>query len=213
MKWSLSSLGVFEKCHFKYKLQYIDKLPVPRGAAASRGVENHKLFEDRVKGDLAALPLEYNYYEGLCKEIIDKKGEAEYKVSFNRQWQPVEWNADDVWFRGILDVYVPAEVAWVIDWKTGKIYPDHDDQKHLYSTAILSQYDHVQRVRAEHVYVDLGKRREKTFDRAELLGMQKHWEVRAGFLELTPPEDMIPSPGMHCRWCPFSAKVGGPCRF
>lgn len=210
MKWSLSSLSVFERCQLKYKLQYIDQLPVPRGAAASRGVENHKIFEDRIKGVLSTLPLEYNYYEALVKEIIDKQGKAEYKVSFKKGWEPCGWNDPDVWYRGILDVYAPG---WVVDWKTGKIYPDHDDQKHLYSTAAMSQCSDLQRVRAEHVYIDLGKRREQTFDRANLPDMQKHWETRARFLELTAPEDMVPNPGMQCRWCPFSAKVGGPCRF
>lgn len=213
MKWSLSSLGVFEKCPLRYRLQYIDKLPVARSTAASRGVDNHKLFEDRVKGVLPTLPLEYNYYESLAKEVIDKKGQAEYKVSLNKDWQPCDWDAEDVWYRGILDVYVPGDAAWIIDWKTGKIYPDHDDQKHLYATAILSAHGDVRHVRTEHVYIDIGKRREARFSRDELPGMQKHWEARAKFLGLTDPADMVPNPGMHCRWCPFSAKAGGPCRF
>src|SRR5690606_32439199 len=187
MKWSLSSLSVFEKCQLKYKLQYIDKLPTPRGAAASRGVENHKIFEDRIAGTLPTLPVEYNYYEQLANEVIEKKGQPEYKVSFRKDWEPCTWNDPDVWYRGILDVLVPGPDAWIIDWKTGKIYPDHDDQKHLYATAVLSGHSDVRRVRAEHIYIDLGKRREKTFDRDELRGMQQHWEARAKFLDLTAP--------------------------
>lgn len=212
MKWSLSALGQFEKCQLKYKFKYIDKLPEPRGTAASRGVENHKVFEDVMLGK-RELPTEYNYYTQMLNELKTKETHPEYKISLTKDWEPCAWDDSSVWFRGILDLKVSGEPTVVIDWKTGKIYPDHDDQKSIYSLALFSENPDLQSVRAQHVYIDLGQTREKTFHRGEVHQLRKHWELRASFLDRTAPEDMIPNPGFHCRWCNFSAAKGGPCRF
>jgi hypothetical protein len=213
MKWSLSALGVFEKCQLQYRFRYIDKLLSQRGEAASRGVEKHKIFEDVMTGARPALPMEFSYYEGYIKELKAQQIFPEHKVALTRDWQPTTW--EDGWFRGILDVKVlkSESEAGVVDWKTGKIYADHDDQKSIYSLATFAEHPAVQRVRAVHVYIDLGQQREKVYDRSEMHGMRSKWESRVTFLERTDPQDMIPSPGYHCRYCPYSAKAGGPCRF
>jgi hypothetical protein len=213
VKWSLSALGQFEKCQLKYKFKYIDKLPEPRGAAANRGVDNHKIFEDVMLGK-QELPAEYSYYTQMLNDLKTKENFPECKISLTSDWTPTAWDAPDVWFRGILDLKVmEGSAATVVDWKTGKIYPDHDDQKSIYSLAVFSQHPEVQSVRAQHVYIDLGKTREKVFSRDQVPELRSHWNSRASFLARTGPEDMIPNPGYHCRWCNFSAAKGGPCRF
>ncbi len=214
MRWSLSALSLFEKCQLQYRFRYVDKLPSQRGEAASRGVEKHKIFEDAMKGERAALPMEYSYYEAYIKELKGVQAEPEYKIALTRDWTLTDWSSEGAWWRGVLDVLVHStSEGRVVDWKTGKIYPDHDDQKSIYSVAAFAAFPALQRVRAIHVYIDRGQQREKVYDRSEVHGMRKQWEARASFLERTAPEDMIPSPGFHCRYCPFSAKVGGPCRF
>jgi len=214
MKWSLSALGTFEKCQLQYRFRYIDKLPSQRGEAANRGVEKHKIFEDVMKGTLPELPSEYSYFNAMLKDLKTQENYAEHKISLKRDWTPCPWEDPEVWFRGILDLKVcSGNTASVYDWKTGRIYPDHDDQKSIYSLGVFAEEPAVQRVRAVHVYVDLGQQREKIYDRGEMHGMRKQWEIRASFLERTAPEDMIPNPGFHCRYCPYSAQKGGPCRF
>lgn len=214
MRWSLSSLGTFEKCQLKYKFQNIDKLPSPRGTAANRGVDVHKHIEDFISGKTQALPTEINYWTQTLTQLREQGATPEVRISLTREWSPTEWDAANVWVRGILDLRVTSESeGQVYDWKTGKIYPDHDDQKSLYSAMLLSSDPELQRVRATHVYIDLNQRREKVFARDDLPDLRKHWEVRASFLERTAPEDMIPSPGYHCRYCAFSKSKGGPCRF
>lgn len=209
MKWSLSALGLFEKCQLKYRFKYVDKLPEPRGTAASRGVDSHKIFEDVMLGK-RELPPEFNYYHQMLTELKTRENYPEHKIALARDWTPRDWEDPEVWYRGILDLKVGDTVY---DWKTGKIYPDHDDQKSIYSLGLFSEDPTLQRVRAVHVYIDLGQQREKTFTRDEVPDMRRHWEARVTFLERTKPEDMIPSPGFHCRWCAFSASKGGPCRF
>lgn len=214
MRWSLSSLGTFEKCQLRYKLQNIDKLPITRGEAANRGVETHKVIEDYINDKEKGLPTNLNFWTQTLDQLRERGAKAEVRISLTREWTPTEWNAEDVWFRGILDLLVIGGTRGeVYDWKTGKIYPDHDDQKSIYSAAVLGIHPDLHEVSATHVYVDLNQQRQKTFHRDNLPELRKHWEVRASFLERTSPDDMIPSPGYHCRYCPFSAKVGGPCRF
>lgn len=217
MSWSLSSLGLFEKCQLKYRFKYIDKLPEARGTAANRGVELHKVVEEFVIGTIDVLPPEINFYTQFLTGIRQHEKYPEHKISVNKEWEPVEWK--DGWYRGILDLKVLGKEAngtreaTVYDWKTGKIYPDHDDQKSIYSLGVFSEHPTVSRVRAIHVYLDLGQSREKVYDRAEVQQLRDHWNSRASFLERTPPEDMIPNPGFHCRYCAFSRAKGGPCRF
>lgn len=212
MSWSLSSLGLFEKCQLRYRFKYIDKLPEERSGSANRGVEVHKQIEDFVAGTVDTLPEHLNFYTQFLRGLREHEKYPEHRVALTKDWTPTTW--EEGWFRGILDLKLvkPDEVI-VYDWKTGKIYPDHDDQKSIYSLAVFSEHPEVRRVRAVHVYVDLGQNREKVFDRDDVHDLQKSWNTRASFLERTEPVDMIPNPGYHCRFCAFSKAKGGPCRF
>lgn len=244
--WSLSAIGTFEKCQFRAKLRYVDRVPEKRGEAADRGIDFHKDIENFLKGASQSLPSPLDYYQGWFDEVKKYEIYPEYVIKLDENWQPAEEN---YWYKGVLDLLVvqraaehllrepvregcdnpeaegraeevvqkvpPAKELIIYDWKTGRIYPEHDDQKSLYSRAAFAKFPSVLSVRAIHVYVDLRQIREKTFHRDEMHQLRTEWDGRAGkFLQaLKDPEGMIPNPGFHCRWCPFSATKGGPCRF
>jgi hypothetical protein len=109
------------------------------------------------------------------------------------------------------DVEMSNTQRIVYDWKTGKIYPDHDDQKTIYSLAVFSEDPAVLSVRAVHVYLDSNTNREKTFHRDQVPELRQQWENRVQGLEQNPV--LIPNPGFHCRWCGYRREVGGPCQF
>jgi len=233
MRWSLSALGTFEKCPARYNYKYILKIPEPtRHAAATRGIELHKAVEDFVSGKVEKLPSEIDFYTQFLSGLRQHENYPEHKVALTREWTPTEWDGEDTWYRGVLDLKLltgpkpegdpgatsgcgtePTE-AVVYDWKSGKIYPDHDDQKSLYSLSTFSEHPSVRRVRAIHVYLDLGQNREITYDRDQMHQLRELWTARVGHLERSIQIGaFMPNPSYGCRYCPFSRSVGGPCRF
>lgn len=218
--WSLSSLGTYERCGLKYKLKYVEKIPEIRSSKANRGVDNHAIVEGFLKGTVQALPDELSFYHSFLTGLRDYEIYPEHRISLRRDWTPTSWGANDSWYRGVLDLKLIkstqekeglADEIVVYDWKTGKIYPDHDDQKSLYSLAVFSENPSVRSVRAVHVYFDLNSNREKTFHRGEVHELRKQWEDRIAKLEQDP--QFIPNPGYHCRFCSYSREKGGPCAF
>lgn len=210
MSWSLTSLTTYEKCPAQYKYRYIDKLPTPpAGGAAARGTEFHSHLEKFLTGAIDELPSELSFYTSLCKVLKEQKAIAEHTIKLDREWKPV---AEGHWYKGVLDVKIlKGTEAEVLDWKTGKIYPGHADQASLYSLAVFSEEPDVQRVRARHIYLDLGKEREKVFDRNEMHQLRTAWEQRVERLENA--KEFIPNPNYGCRYCPYSKGNGGPCKF
>lgn len=216
MKWSLTSLSTYEKCPAQYKFRYMDNIPTPpTGGAAARGTEIHAAFEGYLTGKLPTLPEEFNFYTGLLNELRAKETYPEHTICLTREWTPTAATADDRWYKGILDVKAfergKTTEATVIDWKTGKIYPEHQDQKSLYSLAVFAEHPDVQRVRAQHVYVDLGKTRETIYDREQMHELRAAWDTRV--LKLEKEKEWIPNPSFKCRFCPYSKDKSGPCRF
>lgn len=213
MSWSLSSLGTYEKCGLKYKFKYHDKLKETRSIQASRGVDNHALVEGFLRGELKELPPELSFYSQFLTGLKTYEIYPEHKVSLHRDWNPTTWEDPEVWYKGVLDLKVVKNEgeALVYDWKTGKIYPDHNDQKTIYSLAVFAEHPALYTVRAIHVYLDLNANREKTFHRNQVPELRKQWETRVQRLEQDP--QFIANPGFHCRWCGYSRTKGGPCQF
>lgn len=210
MSWSLSSLGTWEQCPLKYKLKYKDKIPDKPSVAAARGTDNHALIEAYLKGEIELLPSVLSFYQQFLSGLKLYPIFPEHKIAVNASWQPVNWS--DGWLRCVLDLKLRDGTGAVIyDWKTGKMYDDHYDQKELYSLAVFSEDPDVQRVRAIHVYLDLNKITERTYERGDIALRRERWQSRVDKME--KDASYIPNPTWKCRYCPYSREKGGPCQF
>lgn len=214
--WSLSRLGTYEKCAAKYKYSYVDKMPRgPTGAAAQRGLDKHALLEQFVKGEIENLPNDLAMYQNFIKGMKEAHAHElfpEQKLAMNEKWEDVDYDSPNVWWRGILDLLVAhPKGAVVYDWKTGKIYDDHAQQRELYSLALFARYPKLQEVRAVHVYLDQGQNREQTYHRSQSKQLQDGWVRRVE--RMMTEKEFIPNPTYLCRYCNFSRFNGGPCRF
>jgi RecB family exonuclease len=218
MAHSLSKLGTFEQCAAKYKFRYLDKLPQgQKSAAASRGIDLHEtidaFIQRRVDGPLQS-PLDF--YQGFLERIRAVDGIlSEFQYGVDRSWVGVDgpWNSEDMWLRAVFDTLVPPidGQAEVFDWKSGKIYENHRDQRELYACLALAKYPEATRVRATSVYLDIGQQRGEIYFPNDIFDARSRWANRLGRLDAATEFPF--NPQYSCRWCPYSKAQGGPCLF
>lgn len=186
-------------------------LPGTSSPQAQRGIDLHKCVEDKLKLGVS-LPAELSHYDTWLESMRGPNCYPEHKVAVNRKWEVCGFEDPDAYIRSVVDLkyVVPQEIV-NYDWKTGKMYDDHLDQKKLYAPMVFAEHPEVYSVRSIHVYLDLGRNVEVQFHRDEMPALREGWDRRIAALE--NDFDFIPSPGYHCKWCPYSRLVGGPCRF
>ena len=213
MSYSYSAIKLYEQCPLKYKLTRIDHLVEPSGDAANRGKTIHAEIEAILKGGLNLLSDDIKHLEEKLSNWIKVNGQSELPVGINDKWEPVDFDAEDVMFRGIIDLFIKEESgrATVLDFKTGK-HRDYSDQVSVYSTVILSTMPDVDTVENVIEFIDLAKTdKYKPVTRSDLPRLQLQLKGRITAIE----KDMIyaPNPSVLCKWCHFRKSNGGPCKW
>lgn len=223
--WSLSAWNLFDRCKFAYKCRYVLKLPDPRppGGPAQRGIDTHKTIEDNL---LHSHPLTQeleNKWGSAFKEIKNYPFQVEHKIALDRNWQPTNWlggmMGEPPWLKMVLDLKVQKGQGYTVyDWKTGKEYPEHYDQKELYALGVMSEHPEVKSIKSVHVYLDLGKQTAREYHRDSLNARRTQWNSKAQkmeeFVKLGADHSgWIPEPNFLCRYCAYSKANGGPCKF
>jgi CRISPR/Cas system-associated exonuclease Cas4 (RecB family) len=213
VSYSYSAIKLYEQCPLKYKLTRIDHLVEPSGDAANRGKTIHAEIEAILKGGLNLLSDDIKHLEEKLSNWIKVNGQSELPVGINDKWEPVAFDADDVMFRGIIDLFIKEQDgrATVLDFKTGK-HRDYSDQVTVYSTVILSTMPDVDTVENVIEFIDLAKTdRYKPVTRSDLPKLQLQLKGRITTIE----KDKIyaPNPSVLCKWCHFRKSNGGPCKW
>lgn len=212
MRWSYSAVSCYYQCPAKYKYRYRDGVEVKRlsAPAAERGTEIHALFEEALT-DGTALEGSFSYYNDFMRVLREHGTKPERIIVLERDWSPAPpWN--EGWVKSILDAaLVKDKEARNYDWKTGNIYPEHADQRELYSIMQLCDHPEVETVVGMHVYLDKKENRVSTYTRAQLPELKTKWEEKVR--PLYEDEIFPTNPSFSCRFCEFSKGNGGPCRF
>lgn len=210
---SFSRVMTYEKCpaqyNYKYNLGLRDDGP---GPAAARGTLIHSSIEEYSLGN-------GELHQEIPQKIVDHINKnlewaeevfPEMEFAFTNKWEECEFNDEHCFVRGYMDnVYLSSTKVVVDEYKTGREYPEHDDQKALYGLGILTKFPQFDSVTINGVYIDQKKVKPTTYDRSSMTSMRYMWERRIGKLQL----DIYPArPGLHCRWCPASKGKGGPCK-
>lgn len=187
-------------------------LPETKGAAATRGVDKHKCIEDYLKEGIP-LPPDLDFYTGWLNGLRGPMAFPEHKIAVDDKWQLCSWDDPNAYMRSVVDLKFVVSDDTIInyDWKTGKIYPDHVDQKELYAAMVSAEHPEALAIQSIHVYVDLNKNTHQDYHRDQIPTFKEKWDRRIKVV--VEDTQHIPSPGFHCTWCGYSRKVGGPCRF
>lgn len=175
--WSFSKIKAFEQCPKQfYHEKILKEYPFVETEAIRYGSEFHKAAELFV-GEQDALPAKFTFARGALQALKDKRGKklTERKLGITEDLTACDFYDKRVWFRGIADliiVDVLADLAWVIDYKTGKSakYADKG-QLELMALSVFAHYPQVKKVRAGLLFVisnDLVKDTYMEYDKGNL---------------------------------------------
>ncbi len=215
--YSHSRINTFKKCKAKYKFAYIDKVEVNReySPAMERGTKVHKSLEMFMqKGTELLHPDIHKHYGQFFFGIRENYTvQPEAKWAFTWDWKPCDYDDKDCMIRGFMDLkFVPEDEAiQVFEYKTGKKYEDHADQRFVYGLAALLQHPDKEGVDVTTIYLD-GKFNDKVHYAASMLDNYKFF-MKEDIDAIENCEDFIPEPQFGCRWCPYRRTNGGPCQF
>jgi len=216
---SYSRMSLYKKCPASYEWQYVlgNKQAFVPGSAASRGLDIHQSIEDW-----------YNGTGQLHDEIPDKmishlgntysdtqvgkcQAHPEYEFAINADWEPCGFEDEEAVIRGYIDnLFLYKDKVVIHEYKTGREYPEHEEQKLLYGIIALTLWHQYSECLIEGIYLDLKKVVPTRVSRTFLKKMQDVWKRDIAKLEVP----IYPArPGIHCRWCPKSSKQeGGICQ-
>lgn len=208
VRHSYSALTTFETCPRQYEGTYITKelkfIPNP---ATKHGTDVHKAIEDMFNLG-TPLPAEFEIYRPLIDKVrrLTKSATSvlvEKKLAVDVNKQPTDFDAEDVWVRGIADLIVlKGTTAIAIDWKTGKMR-DSLDQLILMGLFIFEHYPHINTVFAALAWLKVGQTTRLTMHRHGMASLWLQWEDR--YLRLAKAVkagEFIPTPNGLCNgWC------------
>ena len=106
--------------------------------------------------------------------------------------------------------YIEGNRVEVQEWKTGKIYDDHADQRKLYLLGSSVLWPAAQVYHIQSYYFDQDKKKKLELTHEELADVRRDFTSRLTIME--NDDIMAPRPGFYCAWCGYSKYKGGPCR-
>lgn len=225
--WSYSTYTQYLQCPLSVGLAQTAKklkiyLPEPANPAMERGNQVHKEAEAYVKALSApkAVPASLKVIQDRMVGFRKLGARAELDLAFNALWERCAWMASDVWLRIKVDVLhhtVTPPAVGIVDYKTGKLKPEHAQQRSLYGLGglqlvqlgELADGNKKTVVTAEHLYLDTTQHATETFTMTQLPKLKKEWLARTA--DMLVDTTFQPQPGYHCRWCKFRRSAGGPC--
>jgi len=207
--WSYSAYSTYNTCARKYLYAYIEKLPQPKHPAAERGVTTHKKGEDFLLGKIAECPPEFHKFKALMLDLRELEAQPELEIILDSGWSPAP--KEQRWLKGVIDAAVIYEdnTGCIVDFKTGKQYPEHETQIQLYALMLRALHPEIGDIETRLWYLDQGHESKDISIAANDSHLRSIWSSRAN--KMLTDENFALNPGRHCYWCPFHVRKGGPC--
>jgi len=225
MRVSYSQWSLYHQCPFKWKCKYVLKLkePAPTGAV-SRGSDIHNMIEGYILKDSDMLP--WDAGNSLNVPPMGSKHPLQPVVDMLRNWTTPDVHVEKPFYLDIDMAAFPAEgdeayivifdaaahkdgVVEVAEWKSGRPYAEHAEQRSLYATAALSIWAPKKVVVTTH-YVDLTGDPASTVALSDALpDLKRVWQSRRE--SIINDTILAPRPNSKCKWCHFRKSNGGPC--
>lgn len=212
--WGWSKLATYRECPQRFKYLYIDKLKEPESEALKRGSEVHDILEKYLNGWSTTQPPVHPAWMPRIEAIKAKGPKTEAAWGLDKAWKPLrDWFQPTVWLRAKSDWYHVEGTELVLgDWKTGKYRVPSPDQVLLYAVAGYSMVPGIKSVRTSMCFVDQPEPpHEDRWSASQLAKARKAFTAKVA--PLYKDTHWMPTPGSHCRYCPFSRQKNGPCQY
>lgn len=206
IKWSFSSLKDFMNCPRQYNEVKVKRNFVKKVTEQMMyGTEVHKALEDYVR-DGTPLAKNYQRFKSMLDVLKAMPGThyPEYKMALNNDKVPCDFDAEDYWVRGIVDLLVVNEdQGYVIDYKTGSNrYPDPKQLK-LMALMTFAHFPQVQFIKGGLLFVAHNSFVPEQYKRDEITKLWMVFEPQIKRLEYAFVSDQWPAkPTPLCGWCP-----------
>jgi CRISPR/Cas system-associated exonuclease Cas4 (RecB family) len=210
--WSYSRLKAFETCPKQfYHTHILKEFPYKETEAMRYGTEFHTAAEEFIR-DGKPVPERFAFAKPALQVLNDMEGDkyCELKLGLTADLEPCGFFAEDVWFRGVVDLIIvndKTESATVIDYKTGKSsrYADKG-QLELMALAVFKHFPQVKRVRAGLLFVIAEDFVKGKYGRDDESFMWQVWLSKFSKMEKAAETDVWnPRPSGLCRaHCPVT---------
>ena len=212
--WSYSALTTYELCPKKYFHLYFAEKGSPERVKDedSQASADGKIIHDAMKSrvvDGKALPVNLRHYEKIGAKFAAAPGDkhGEMRLALNRQYEPVDYFAKDVWVRAVIDLaIVKRNQAIVIDWKTGK-RKDDPTQMTLNAAVLARWMPEIKLFTAVLVWLQSGEITPPfTFTQASFPETWNNLIPRVAKIEEARKTTTFPAkPNGLCGWCPVKS--------
>jgi RecB family exonuclease len=211
MPLSFSRLSTFEQCPAQFDYLYVSKrVQGTSNEASEYGDRVHKVLEAKGRGtlDTGTLSLEgqqtLDRWGSVVDKIMARPGEKmfEHQMAVNRQLQPVDWFAKDVWIRSIADVLVvDGDTAYCLDYKTGKV-KDNPTQLQLFAAMVMWHFPQVNTVKTSFIWLKFDQVTNAKYERRFLGALWSALEPRFDKVqEIIDLGVFKTKPSPLCPWC------------
>jgi len=161
VKWSYSSLSLFQQCPRKYhRLRVVGDIKQETSEAMMYGTDVHAAAEVYVR-DEKPLPKKFEQFKRYLDifKSIEGVNYCEYRMGLTRELEPCKFGSPKAWWRGIADLIITyqEDSAYVIDYKTGKSARFADiKQLAILSLATFKHFPEVNYIKAGLVFLVSG---------------------------------------------------------
>jgi len=131
-------------------------------------------------------------------------GDFEMRIALDLRGEPVGFDSEDAWFRGVLDVvhFLPGNRARIEDYKTGFGTDKDPLQLRVYGWLLMAVYPHLEEVDVVFDYVRFNKRVGETLTREDAAAAEA--EVRRIIADMEARSEQPYRPGPQCVYCDFA---------
>jgi hypothetical protein len=153
IKWSFSSLKLFDNCPKKYyEIRIAKNFEDSPGEAALYGTELHTAAEEYVR-DGKPLPKGFSFMQSQLDKLIEIDGEklCEYEMALKADLSPCAFDDPEYFCRGIADLVVlnrDKKKAFIVDYKSGKSRYADTSQLALMAFMLFKHFPEIDTVKA-----------------------------------------------------------------
>ena len=207
IKWSYSSMSLFQQCPKKYyELRVVKSIVEPPSIQMRYGLDVHKVAEEYIR-DGVPIPEKYGYLTEPLDKLKQIKGTVycEHRMGLTKGLEPCKFGAKDAWWRGIADLLVVhGNEARIVDYKTGKNTYADTKQLELLALATFKHFPEVEKIKAGLLFVVHIAFVKDRYERDEQEMRWEKWIAQTDQLESAYENDVWnPKQNFTCKaWCP-----------